>query len=60
MLSRDLGARCSISGGRLIARIKREEVPELLQVLYQHSIKVYGVKQLGLEQLYTGLLKEDA
>jgi ABC-2 type transport system ATP-binding protein len=52
--------KCNFVDNKLIAQIERHEVPDLLQVLYNKNIKVFGVKPQGLEMLYNNLIKEDA
>jgi len=45
-------------GDILIAGVEKHEVPSVLQLLYEKDIKVFGVKQQGIETLYNRLVKE--
>jgi len=42
----------------LIAGVERQEVPSVLQLLYEKNVKVFGVKRQGIETLYNSLVKE--
>lgn len=42
----------------LIAGVERQEVPSVLQLLYEKNVKVFSVKRQGIETLYNRLVKE--
>lgn len=47
-----------LQGDLLIAEIERDQVPLVLQFLYEKDIKVFGVRRQGIETLYNRLIKE--
>jgi ABC-type multidrug transport system ATPase subunit len=56
-LDAEYQGRCTVSEGRVIARIGRPEVPGLLGFLHERGVRVYGVKLVGLEPFYNSLTK---
>ncbi|SFR96861.1 ABC transporter ATP-binding protein [Anaeromicropila populeti] len=47
-----------VKGNMLIAEVNRHELPDVLWLLSENCIKVYGVKRQGIEALYNQLIKE--
>ena len=58
LLKKTKNRRFEAENNMLIAEIERNEVPWLLQILYEKNIKVFGVRQQGIEKLYNNLIKE--
>ena len=51
---------CTVSEDRVLARLDRAAIPDLLGYLYENGVPIYGVKRLGLEVFYNDLMKESA
>ena len=58
VLREKLKCRFQLEGGMLTAEVERKEVPNVLRLLYEKDIKVFGVKHRGIETLYNTLVKE--
>jgi len=58
LLTQSQKKRFDTEGDLLIAGVERYEVPLVLQLLYEKNIKVFGVRQQGIETLYNRLVKE--
>lgn len=52
------GADMISKGEKLFANIERDEVPKLLEFLYEKGIKVFSVRRRGLEAFYNSIVKE--
>jgi ABC-2 type transport system ATP-binding protein len=50
--------RCKLAGSKMTAYVGRQEIPDLLRTLHENDVRIYEVKQIGLEQFYNGLIKE--
>ncbi len=54
----ELRKKFEVKDDILIAGVERQEVPMVLQLLYEKNVKVFGVKRQGIEMLYNRLVKE--
>ena len=50
--------KLAMKDGLLIAGVERQEVPAVLELLYERNIRVFGVKRQGIETLYNRLVQE--
>lgn len=59
-LSEEQKKNFELKDGILIAGVERQDVPLVLQMLYEKNVKVFGVKRQGIETLYNRLVKESS
>ena len=57
-LQQSQNKKFDMKDGILLAGVERQEVPSVLQLLYQKNVRVFSVKRQGIETLYNSLIKE--